>query len=102
MVIEVLYVPGCPHHQPAIDSLKEVLRSATVDAPIQEIAVMDEAMASRLKFPGSPTIRIDGSDVESNHRESYGLACRLYSNGTGVPSREILERALAQAKEVKV
>jgi hypothetical protein len=102
MIIEVFYVPGCPNHQPAIDSLKDVLLSATIDAPIQEVAVMDEAMASRLKFPGSPTIRIDGSDVESNHRDSYGLACRLYSNGTGVPSREILERALAQAKEEKV
>ena len=102
MVIEVLYVPGCPNHKSAIHSLKDVLRSATIDAPIQEIPVMDEAMASRLKFPGSPTIRIDGSDVESNHRESYGLACRLYANGTGVPSREILERALAQAKERKI
>src|SRR5215472_16637247 len=102
MVIEVLYVPGCPNHQPAIDRLKDVLRSATIDASIQEIAVINEAMASQLKFPGSPTIRIDGSDVESNNRESYGLACRLYSNGAGVPSREILERALAQAKEGKI
>jgi len=102
MVIEVFYVPGCPNHQPAIDSLKDVLRSATIEAPIQEIAVMDEAMASRLKFPGSPTIRIDGSDVESNHRESYGLACRLYSNGAGIPSREVLERAVVQAKEGKI
>ena len=102
MVIEVFYVPGCPNHQPAIDSLKDVLRSATIDALIQEIAVMDEAMASRLKFPGSPTIRIDGSDVESDRRESYGLACRLYSTGTGVPSREILERALVQAKDGKI
>jgi len=102
MIIEVFYVPGCPNHQPAIDSLKDVLQSAAINAPIQEIAVMDEAMASRLKFPGSPTIRIDGIDVESNHRESCGLACRLYSNGTGVPSRGILERALAQAKEGKI
>ena len=99
MVIEVFYVPGCPNHQPAIESLKNVLRSATIDALIQEIAVADQATAGRLQFPGSPTIRIDGSDVESNHRESYGIACRLYSNGTGVPSREILEQALAQAKE---
>src|SRR5215471_5071264 len=102
MVIEVFYVPGCPNHQPAINSLKDVLRSAAIDAPIHEIAVIDEAMASRLKFPGSPTIRIDGSDVESNHPQSCGLACRLYANGTGVPSREILERALAQAREGKI
>jgi hypothetical protein len=102
MLIEVFYVPGCPNHQPAIDGLKDVLRCAAIDAPIHEIAVINEAMASRLKFPGSPTIRIDGSDVESGHRESYGLACRLYSNGTGVPSREILERALAQPKDEKI
>src|SRR5215469_4204687 len=102
MVIEVLYVPGCPNHQGAIANLRSALRFAVVDAPIQEIAVTDDAMARKLKFPGSPTIRIDGSDVESNHPESYGLACRLYSNGTGVPSLETLERALAQAKEVKV
>ena len=102
MVIEVLYVPGCPNHKSAIHSLKDVLRSATIEAPIQEIAVMDEGMARRLKFPGSPTIRIDGSDVESNHREPYGLACRLYSNGAGVPSREVLERAVVQAKEGKI
>ena len=102
MVIEFFYVPGCPNHQPAIDSLKDVLQSATIDTPIQEIAVTDDAMARELKFPGSPTIRIDGGDVESNRPESYGLACRIYSNGTGVPSREILERALAQAKDEKV
>ena len=102
MVIEVLYVPGCPNHHGAIANLKSALRSAAVDAPIREIPVMDEAMASRLKFPGSPTIRIDGSDVELNHCESYCLACRLYSNGTGVPSREILERALPQAKEENI
>jgi hypothetical protein len=102
MVIEVFYVPGCPNHQLAVDSLKDVLRSATIDALIQEIAVTDVATAGRLQFPGSPTIRIDGSDVESNHLESYGIACRLYSNGTGIPSREILEQALAQAKERKI
>jgi hypothetical protein len=65
MVIEVLYVPGCPNHQTAIDSLKNLLRSAAIDTPIQEIAVTDEATAGRLKFPGSPTIRIDGIDMES-------------------------------------
>ena len=47
MVIEVFYVPGCPNHQPAIESLKNVLRSATIDALIQEIAVADQATAGR-------------------------------------------------------
>ena len=98
MVIELLYVPGCPNHEAAIENLKSALRSAAIDSPIQEIAVTDDAMARRLKFPGSPTIRVDGRDVESNLRDSYGLACRLYSNGSGVPSLEALRRAVAQGK----
>jgi|SRR5215469_3956533 len=102
MVIEVLYVPGCPNHQTAIDSLKNLLRSAAIDTPIQEIAVTDEATAGQLKFPGSPTIRIDGIDVESSPRVYYGLACRLYSNGTGVPPLEALQQAVAGARRGEI
>jgi hypothetical protein len=97
MIIEVLYVPGCPNHHPAIANLRSALHSAAIDAPIQEIAVTDDAMARQLRFPGSPTIRVDGRDVESNPHDSYGLACRLYSNGAGVPSLEVLQRAIAGA-----
>jgi hypothetical protein len=99
MVIEVLYVPGCPNHQAAIDRLRNALRSAAINAPIQEIAVTNDAVARQLKFPGSPTIRVDGRDVESNAQDSYGLACRLYSNGTGVPSMEALRRAVTGAQQ---
>jgi hypothetical protein len=102
MVIEVLYVPGCPNHQAAIDRLRNALRSTAIDAPIQEIAVTDDAMARQLKFPGSPTIRVDGRDVESNAQDSYGLACRLYSNGTGVPSLDALRRAVEGAQQGNV
>jgi hypothetical protein len=102
MVIEVLYVPGCPNHQAAVDSLRNTLRAMAIDAPIQEIAVTDDAMARQLKFPGSPTIRVDGRDVESNPQDSSGLACRLYSNGTGVPSLEALRRAVVGAQQGNV
>jgi hypothetical protein len=101
MVIEVLYVPGCPNHRPAVEKLRDVLRSAAIDAPIQEIEVANDAMARQLKFPGSPTIRVEGSDVEPNPQDSYGLACRLYSNGTGVPSLEALRRAVTRARAEK-
>jgi len=98
MMIEVLYVPGCPNHQPAVEKFRDVLRSAAIDAWIQEIEVTNDAMARQLKFPGSPTIRVEGSDVESNPQDSYSLACRLYSNGTGVPSLEALRRAVTRAR----
>lgn len=97
MLIEVLYVPGCPNHQTTIESLRNVLQAEAVSAPIQEIAVTDEAMARLLQFPGSPTVRVNGQDVEPNRQEFYGLACRLYSGGNGLPSPESLQRAVAGA-----
>ena len=101
MVIEVFFVPGCPNHQAALDSLNNVLRAASITAAIREVAITDEAMARQLKFPGSPTVRIDGRDVESTPEESRGLACRLYSNGSGVPSLESLRRAVAGAQKAE-
>ena len=101
MVIEILYVPGCPNHQAALDSLKKVLGAASITAPIREVAITDEAMARQRKFPGSPTVRIDGRDVESAPEESYGVACRLYSNGSGVPSLESMRRAVAGAQKAE-
>lgn len=101
MLIEVLFVPGCPNHEPAVKSLTEVLRSKAISEAIHEIAVTDEQMARSLKFPGSPTVRINGRDVESTTPQSYGLACRLYSGGTGVPPLEVLQNAVAGAHSEK-
>jgi hypothetical protein len=98
MLIEVFYVPGCPNHQAAIDNIRSVLRSSSINIPIQEIAVTDQLTANLLKFPGSPTVRIDGQDVELTPQYSYGLACRLYSDGTGIPSLENLRKAVAHAQ----
>ena len=98
MLIEVLYVPGCPNHQPAVRRLRNALRCEAVDVPIQEIPITDEATARSLRFPGSPTVRINGLDAEPNGHQSFGLACRLYSGGNGLPSEETLQRAICTAK----
>ena len=102
MVIELFYVPGCPNRDAALQRLRSVLRSAAINAPLQQIAVTDDAMARGLKFPGSPTIRVDGIDAEPYARDSYGIACRLYANGTGVPSLEALQGAIDVARKGKV
>ena len=101
MFVDVLFVPGCPNHEPAVESLRNVLRSQALNVTIQEIAVTDEEMARSLKFPGSPTVRINGRDVESTTQQSYGLACRIYSGGTGVPPLDVLQNAVAGAHSAK-
>jgi hypothetical protein len=101
MLIEVLYVPGCPNHQPVLHRLRKALQFEAVDVPIREIPVSDEATARSLRFPGSPTVRINGQDAEPNGQQSFGLACRLYLGGSGLPSEETLQRAISTAKNHK-
>jgi hypothetical protein len=98
MLIELLYVPGCPNHEPARNRLRRVLQSQSIEVPIREVLVEDAAMAQSLCFPGSPTIRVDSQDIEPDGAAVLGWACRLYSNGSGVPSEEVIQRAVSAAK----
>jgi len=101
MKIEVLYVPGCPNYQPAVERIQKVLMSESLRADIEGISVSSEVAARVLRFPGSPTIRVNGTDVEPNHENAIGLACRLYADHSGVPSEETLRLALSRANQRK-
>jgi hypothetical protein len=101
MHIQVLYVPGCPNHEAAIKSVNKALRKEKIDALVEEVEVSGAAAAQELRFPGSPTIRINGVDAQPNENLSFGLACRLYSGASHVPSQAILRRAMASARQVQ-
>jgi hypothetical protein len=99
MHVELLYWEGCPSYPEAKALLEEVLRERGLDAPVElrEVRTHDEAVA--LRFPGSPTIRVDGRDVDPVGAESTpALTCRIYRFPDGrvspVPSRQQLEEAL--------
>jgi hypothetical protein len=100
MTIDFLYWEGCPSHPEAEELLEDVLRERGVEAEILYTEVKTEEDAKQLRFPGSPTIRVDGRDVDpqgANGRPA--LTCRIYALPDGrvspVPSREALEEALA-------
>lgn len=101
MKIEVLYVPGCPHHPAAILKLKEVLAAEGIAADILEVVVNDMATAKALRFCGSPTILINGRDVaaELGNVRDFAVSCRLYpdSKEPGVPPLEMIRRAMRDA-----
>jgi len=97
--IELLYWDGCPSHPEALELLREVLarRGVVTEVELREVHSQEEAEA--LGFPGSPTIRFDGRDVDpegANRRPT--LNCRIYRSEDGrispVPSLEQLEEAL--------
>ncbi len=102
MKVEVLYVAECPAHPEAVRLVRGILAAEGVAAEIQEVLVKDERMANRLRFPGSPTIRINGQDVAEEPKEPRGfaLSCRLYpeSQVAGLPPAGLVRRAIAEAR----
>ncbi len=101
MRIEVLYVPGCPNYQPALERVKRVLASESVADEVHGVPVSTEAEAKTLLFLGSPTVRVNGKDVEPTPTAAPGLACRIYSNGKGIPPEDIVRAAITEAKQTE-
>jgi hypothetical protein len=101
MKIELLYFDGCPNHERLLGDLPRLLAREGIVAEIAPRRVEDPAQAVRERFLGSPTIRVDGRDVDpgAEHRRDYGLKCRMYQTPAGlagVPPDEWILDALAE------
>jgi hypothetical protein len=102
MTIEVLYFDGCPNHEALAARLPELLAASGVSAAIRMRRIIDDAHAQRERFLGSPTVRVDGQDIEpgADQRTDYGMKCRLYRTATGLsgqPQEDWLDAALNRA-----
>lgn len=95
MRVEVLFFEGCPNHKPAVELARAVSRDLGVSGEVDEVEVKTPEDAKRLRFLGSPSIRVDGLDVEpqARGRTDFGFCCRTYG-GKGLPSREVVEAAM--------
>ena len=107
MKIEVLYFSGCPNHAPAVERIREALRDEGLTGEIVEIEVADSETAQRMRFLGSPSIRVDGLDIEPDARSAteFGMMCRTYADGcchNGLPSREIIRAALRESRSINL
>jgi hypothetical protein len=85
-LVEVLTFEGCPHAEPALDLVRRVVADAGVAATVRRVDVSDPEAAMALRFLGSPTIRINGRDIEpgAGERNEYVLSCRLYRTENGL------------------
>jgi len=95
--IEILGSPGCPHAEAAIRGVREVAARLAPEADVRVTSVRDADEAAALGFPGSPTIRIDGLDLEDPDIGPPAFACRRYEGGTGVPPTWLIEAAMLRA-----
>ncbi len=101
MKIEILYFEGCPNHPPAVSLVRGILAELRLDGAVTEIEVTGEEMAKVIGFLGSPSVRVNGLDVEPAARTSdqVGFGCRTYWDGAsrgGLPSVEMIRRAIVE------
>jgi len=101
MKIELLFVPDCPHVAPTLARLREVLSREGLTTPVEQVEVRDASSAAAYRFPGSPTVRINGRDIAPDAHAPFApsLACRLYSAGpgAGIPPSAAIHRAVLAA-----
>lgn len=59
----------------AISEVSKVLEATGVDVIVNKINVINEELARKYKFVTSPTIRINGNDIQMNFIESLCESC---------------------------
>jgi len=96
MKVEVLVFEGCPHAGAAISLVREVAARLAPGASVERIDVDTPEKAAALGFLGSPSIRVNGEDIERRSTSQGTLCCRTYA-GDGVPPEWMVEAAILRA-----
>jgi len=101
-MIKILYFEGCQYYRAAVALAQEVASQADPPVRIDVIEVTTPEEAGALGFLGSPTVQVNGRDVEPGVVVACpeGFACRTYRVGgtiARIPPREWIEDALRVA-----
>jgi hypothetical protein len=101
--VEVLVTPGCPHRDAAIALARRVCEQRGGTAAVRVVEVPTQQAAERVRFLGSPTIRVNGRDIEPGAEWSVEVVhgCRLYQGAHslhGRPEEAWLRQALHHAE----
>jgi len=101
--ISIYFIEGCSGLSAVQDNIKEVIAEEAVNAEINLVLIETRKEAGRLQFTGSPTVRINGRDIDSNMKaiKDYGLRSRHYFiNGkkSDYPSKRMIRDAIKKVK----
>jgi hypothetical protein len=83
--LEILYFEGCPNTEPARALVERLAAQLGIEPEIVLVEVADPDAAVAMRFLGSPTVRVDGVDVEpgAEQRRDFALSCRIYGGERG-------------------
>ena len=98
--IEIYYIAGCPNRRITEKRVREVLKELNIAAEVREVRVDPPFVTPG--FLGSPTVHVNGIDIEPSARTSkwMGLNWRTYREGSGIesaPSKQLIRQALIEA-----
>jgi hypothetical protein len=101
--VELLFFDGCPNHEALLPRLRGLLQSIGAEGDIHLVRVENAEEAQRARFLGSPTVRVNGEDVEpgADDRADFGLKCRLFATPEGLrgmPADEWVVAAVRRAQ----
>tara|TARA_E500000318_G_scaffold85651_4_gene81901 strand:+ start:91795 stop:92106 length:312 start_codon:yes stop_codon:yes gene_type:complete len=101
MNVRIVYFEGCPNAEPAESLVREVAADLGIQANTERVEVSTPEDAVREQMYGSPTIQIEGVDVDPEKRsgEDYSFGCRVFNGAHGLPPREMLINALKEADQ---
>ncbi len=97
LTIEVLVFEGCPHADDTLELVREVAGGLAPKASVARVEVDTQERAVERGFLGSPSVRVNGRDIEGRTGDG-GLSCRTYG-GSGIPPEWLVEAAIVRALE---
>ena len=100
--VELLWWRGCPSTDEAIELVRREMAELGIDpAELRVTEIRTDGDADGRDFVGSPTVRVDGRDVQPPSDEPVGLTCRVYRLRDGrisaLPEPDSVREALRAA-----
>lgn len=103
MRVQLLYYLECPSHERALELIQQALAEEGRHAEIEIIRIDTQEQAQAHQFIGSPTIRINGVEIQPQPDLPYRLTCRTFIHEDGrlspLPSLTMLKEAIRQSTQ---
>jgi hypothetical protein len=103
MRIELLYFDDCPNYEALRLRAEQVLVDHGLAEHVELVRIASREEAEANRFLGSPTLRVDGHDIEpgADERSDFGMKCRIYTSAEDglrpTPADELISTALLRA-----
>jgi hypothetical protein len=98
MKVEFIFDNDCPNVVQTRENLMKAFSQCEISAKWQEWDRGDESAPIYVKKLGSPTILVNGEDIEGRNIKAEGSSCRYYG-GTGIPSVEMISFKMKNANK---